>query len=301
MESFLIIVNPAAGRRAGLQTARKVCQLLQAAGKRADIELTAAPGDAYRLARDAVAAGVEIVVGAGGDGTLQEIGRALESTGVALGIIPAGCCNDFARAVGLLRSDSPERLAAVLIRGLQRAVDLGQVGPHRFLTVATFGLGSAVNRFVQGRKLRSRGTLAYLQGVLCVLLRYRASPATLRGDFGERSGQFLMAAIGNAPSFAGNLRITPGAHVSDGLFQVCLVNDVSRLTVLAALGRLFRGTHLAHSAVETFNTRFLEIETTLEHGWICADGESLCRTPCRLEVRPNALRVVADSIGGNPS
>jgi diacylglycerol kinase (ATP) len=187
VESFLIIVNPAAGRRAGPQRARKICKLLRAAGKRAEIALTAAPGDAY------------------------------------------------------------------------------------------------------------------LQGVLCVLLRYRASPATLRGDFGERSGKFLMAAAGNTPSFGGNLRITPGAHVSDGLFQVCLVGDVSRLTVLAALGRLFRGTHLAHSAVEAFNTRFLEIETPLEREWTCADGESLCQTPCRLEVQPNALRVVVGSLGGNPS
>jgi diacylglycerol kinase family enzyme len=80
------------------------------------------------------------------------------------------------------------------------------------------------------------------------------------------------------------------------------VNDVSKLTVLAALGRLFRGTHLTHSAVEAFNTRFLEIDTTAEPGWICADGESLCQTPCRLEVRPKALRVVVDSIPeGSPA
>ena len=74
--------------------------------------------------------------------------------------------------------------------------------------------------------------------------------------------------------------------------------DVSRLAVLSALGRLFRGTHLAHSAVETFDTHFLEIETSLEQPWICADGESLCQTPCRLEVRPQALRVVVDFPSG---
>jgi len=128
-----------------------------------------------------------------------------------------------------------------------------------------------------------------------VLLRYRSSPATLRGDFGERSGRFLLAAIGNTRSCAGNVPITPSASLSDGLFQVCLVDDMSRLAVLAALGRLFRGTHLDHPSVKAFDTRFLEIETAWEPGWICADGESLCQTPCRLEVRPNALRVVAVS------
>jgi diacylglycerol kinase family enzyme len=147
VNSFLIIANPAAGRRAELRRASQVCELLRAGGKRAEIELTAGPGDAYRLAREAVRAGVEVVVGAGGDGTLQEIGRALESTDVALGIIPAGCC-----------------------------------------------------------------------------------------------------------------------------------------------------THLDHAAVETFNTRSLEIETTRQPDWICADGESLCQTPCRLEVQPNALRMVVESV-----
>jgi len=282
----------------GPQRARQVCQLLRAAGKEADIKLTMGPGDAYRLAQEAVQAGVEVVVGAGGDGTLQEISRALESTDVALGLIPAGCCNDFARALGMDRSDAPEHLAAVLIRGQQQAVDLGGVGPHRFLTVATYGLASAVSRFVEGRQLRSRGRLAYLQGIVRVLLRYRASPATLRGDFGERSGRFLLAAIGNTPFCGGHLPLTPQADFRDGLFQVCLVGDVSRLAVLSALGRLFRGTHLAHSAVETFDTHFLEIETSLEQPWICADGESLCQTPCRLEVRPQALRVVVDFPSG---
>ena len=297
-DSFFVIVNPAAGKRPEAQRAHKICALLRAAGKRAELSLTAGPGDACRLAREAVQAGAGVVVGAGGDGTLQEIGRALEATDVALGNIPAGCCNDFARAVGLLRSDSPERLAAVLIQGLQRAVDLGGVGAHRFLTVATFGFSSVANRFVQGRKRRSRGTLAYLLAVLWMLRSYRAPPAILRGDFGERSGRFLLAAIGNTPFCGGHLPLTPQADFRDGLFQVCLVGDVSRLAVLSALGRLFRGTHLAHSAVETFDTHFLEIETSLEQGWICADGESLCQTPCRLEVRPQALRVVVDFPSG---
>jgi diacylglycerol kinase (ATP) len=235
-------------------------------------------------------------VGAGGDGTLREIAGALEATDTALGIIPTGCCNDFARAVGLHRSDSPERLAGLLLQGRQQAVDLGGVGPHRFLTVATFGFASAVNRFVEGRRFPSRGTLAYLYGVLRLLPRYHALPVTLRGDFGERSGSFLLAAVGNTPSFAGNLPITPGAVCGDGLFQVCLVRDVNRFTLLAALGRLFRGTHLDHPAVHAINTRFLEIDTPSGPSWICADGESLCQTPCRLEVRPKALRVV----GGGP-
>ncbi len=445
MESFLIIANPAAGWHAGPPRASQVCELLRAAGKRVELKLTAGSADTYELAQNAVRAGVEVVVGAGGDGTLQQIARALEGTDAALGIIPAGCCNDFARTVGLFRSDSaerlaetlirgrpqavdlgrvgaqrfltvatfglasavnrlvetgprrfrgrlaylygllrllfthratvatvrgdfgersgrilvaaigntpffagnlritpganchdglfqvclvedvsrlrvlaalgiipagccndfartvglfrsdsPERLANVLIRGQPQAVDLGGVGAHRFLTVATFGLASAVNRLVEGRPRRFRGRLAYLYGLLRLLFTHRATVATLRGDFGERSGRILVAAIGNTPSCAGNLRITPGANCRDGLFQVCLVEDMSRLTVLAALGRLWRGTHLDHPAVQAFQTGFLEIETAPGADWICADGESLCPTPCRLEVRREALRVMAD-------
>jgi diacylglycerol kinase (ATP) len=292
MGSFLIILNPTAGRGAGLQRAGHVCDLLRAAGQRAEIKTTAAPGDAYRLALGAVQEGAAVVVGAGGDGTLQEISRALQSTDTALGIIPAGCCNDFGHAVGVFRSDSAERLAGILLEGRPRAVDLGRVGSHRFLTVATFGFASAVSRLIEKRRTGSRGTLAYLGGILRLLRRYRAAPVVLRGDFGERSGRCFTAAVGNTRTCAGRLPITPGADCGDGLFQVCLLDDVSRLTVLALLGPLFRGTHLRHPAVRALNTRFLEIETTAEPGWICADGESLCQTPCRLEIAPGALRVM---------
>ncbi|MEI7732968.1 MAG: diacylglycerol kinase family protein [Verrucomicrobiota bacterium] len=292
MPDFLLIANPASGTQAAPQVALEVKQILEAAGKSVDLHLTTGRGDALAQAREAAQRGIKVVVGCGGDGTLQEVATALENTATTLGLIPRGRCNDFARVMGLYRTDSPARVAAVLLAGRRRAVDLGAVGHQRFLTVATLGFDSEASRFVETRRLWIKGTPAYLYAVLVVLSRFRAPLVRLRGDFGVFEGRILLAATGNAPCYGGAMRIAPGAAPDDGLFQICVVEDVSRFTVLCMLPKVLRGTHGTHPKVRMLVSRSVEIETPEGPQWICADGESLCQTPCRFEVRPRVLQVI---------
>lgn len=293
MPDFVIIANPASGTQAAPWLATRAQELLQAAGKLVELRLTAAPGDARRFAAEAVAQGVPAVVGCGGDGTFQEIATALDGAPAALGLLPSGRCNDFARAVGLRASASPEELVRVLLAGRRRALDLGALGEKRFLTVATLGFDSEVSRFVETHRLWLKGTSAYLYGVLRVLMRFKAPMVRLQGDFGSYQGRVLLAATGNTPSYGGAMRITPGAKPDDGILQVCVVKEVSAFTVLRILPRVLKGTHVTHPAVTLLETRALEIETPEGPQWVCADGETLGQTPCRLEVKPKALQVIA--------
>lgn len=290
---FLIIANPVSGAQAAPQAASRVRDLLRAAGRTVDLQLTTGRGDALVRATQAVGQGTGAVVVCGGDGTLQEVATALDGTGIPLGIIPRGRCNDFAHALGLHRSDPPERLAEILLRGRTQLVDLGAVGDKRFLTVATLGFDSEASRFVETHKLWIKGTPAYLYAVARVLLNLRFPLARLRGDFGVFEGRILLAATGNSPSYGGAMRITPGARLDDGLFHLTVVEQVSRLTVLRMLPRVIKGTHLTHPKVRELVSRSVEIETPEAPVWVCADGESLLQTPCRFEVRPQALRVIA--------
>jgi diacylglycerol kinase (ATP) len=292
MSKFLVIANPAAGRGQPVGLAEWVCRCLRERGAHAELKCTTARGEAQRLARQACEAGVDVVVGAGGDGTLREIASALEGTPVAVGMIPCGRCNDLARACGFSGRESPEELAGILVRGHRQRIDLGTVGGERFLTVATFGFASAVSRFVELRPLPVRGKLAYLYAILRVLMSYRPGPVRLRGESGAREGCYLMAMVANSPYFAGGIPIAPGACPDDNRLRVCLVKNVSRLSLLAALRLVPTGAHLEHPAVEVWDTPFLEFETPQGPEWICADGESLVQTPCRFEVRPRALEVV---------
>jgi len=301
MSDFVIIANPASGTQAAPWLATRARELLQAAGKSVELRLTSGRGDARTFAAEAAAQGVPAVVGCGGDGTQQEIATALDGGATTLGLLPSGRCNDFARALGLAREATPESLVNVLLAGRRRALDLGAFrsppdcapsGEKRFLTVATLGFDSEVSRFVETRRLWLKGTPAYLYGVVRVLLRFRAPLVRLQGDFGVREERLLLAATGNAPSYGGAMLITPGAKLDDGVFQVCIVKEVSAWTVLRILPRVLKGTHVTHPAVTLLETRTLDIATPDGPQWVCADGETLGQTPCRLEVRPKALQAL---------
>lgn len=292
MSDYLLIANPISGARRAPHIAFAVQRLLELAGKKVAMHVTGSRGDARQRAAAAAAQGVKVVVGCGGDGTLQEIATALDGTKTALGIIPRGRCNDFAHALGIEKTDSAEFLAKLLQADKRRTVDLGAVGDRRFLTVATLGFDSEASRYVEKHHLPFRGAPAYLYAVLRILLTYRFPHVKLRGDFGAFEGRILLTATGNAPCYGGAMQIAPGAKLDDGIFQTCIVEKLPRLTVLPMLPRVLKGTHTTHPKVRMASTRFLDVETPEGPQWVCADGETLCQTPCRFEIRPAALQVV---------
>ena len=289
---FVIVANPVSGSHAAPELATRAQELLQRAGKTVRLRVTQARGHAGELAAQAAAEDAGAVVGCGGDGTLQEIAGALDGSQTALGILPRGRCNDFAFAVGLGKQDAPEKLVQALLNGRRQATDLGAMGPKRFLTVATLGFDSEVSRFVETRKLWLKGTPAYVYGIARTLISFRSPLVRLKWDDGELEARLLLAATGNAPCYGGAMRIAPGAQMHDGKFQLCVVRAVSRLTVLRIFPRVMKGTHVSHPAVSLVDARSVEISTPERPVWICADGESLGQTPCKLEVRPGALQVL---------
>lgn len=292
MPEVLIVANPTSGSRAAPELAVRVVDMLRERGVDAELKVTTARGDAQKIAAEAAIAKVRCVVGCGGDGTLQEIATSLSGTPTALGIIPGGRCNDFAHALGMEKNESAENLAAVLAGGKTRAVDLGGMGDRRFLTVATLGFDSDVSRFVETRKLWVKGTLAYLYGIARILPGFKFPLVKLTGDFGVKEGRMLLAATGNAACYGGAMKIAPGAKIDDGVFDICTVDETSRLSILRILPKVMSGDHTSHPAVTMLRTRSLVIETPEGPQYICADGETMGQTPCRFDVLPGALKVV---------
>src|SRR5262249_30396442 len=113
----------------------------------------------------------------------------------------------------------------------------------------------------------------------------------LSGDFGVHEGRVLLAATGNASCYGGAMHIAPGARVDDGVFQLCVVDEVSRFTVARILPRVLKGTHVTHPAVRLFNTKSVRVESLDGPQWICADGETIGQTPMTFEVKPGALKI----------
>ena len=296
---MLLIANPTSGRGRGNRTADAVAGILRAHGIDVTVHRTTASGDAERLAHAAVADGAQrpkCIVACGGDGTIQEVASALAEAQSALGdacpalgLAPAGRCNDFARAFGI--PTDPTTIADVLLNARAMPTDLGRVNGRYFCTVATAGVDADVSSFVDTMRMPLRGTLAYLYGAIRVLIRHRPYEMKITGDFGVIERTLLLASSANTSSYGGAIRIAPNADLSDGQLDLCVVDRVGRLRAIALIPSLLAGRHGRCPAVHFLRTRRLTIESPqpLE---IWADGERIARTPATIEVIPAAIRVL---------
>lgn len=261
--SILIIANPTAGKGRHGRTADAVAAALRARDRRVTVRNTSASGEARDIAARAIdAACPDIIVACGGDGTVQEVADALAHRRnvpacPALGIAPAGRCNDFARALGI--PTDPPAIAAVLADGTPRPIDLGRANGRHFCTVATLGLDAEVSSFVDAMKMPLSGTIAYLYGAFRVLLRYRAPSVRIHGDFGTFDGPIFLASTANTSSYGGGVPIAPGALPTDGELHLCIIRAVSRLRSPALAIRVLRGRHAAASNVRLVTTTHLHI------------------------------------------
>ena len=301
---FQIIANPTSGRKGAPDLAQQILQRLTAAGRKAELTLTKAAGDARKLSAEAVRNGVPIVVGCGGDGTLQEIASSLVNTSTALAILPGGRCNDLALAIKITKKDSIESLLDMILKRKSSKMDLGRFealdasgkaisdSERIFCTVATMGFDTHVSRFVEQNKLPVRGTMAYLYGVVRIISKFEPIPVVFKGDFGVYEQKIILAATGNTATYGGAMQIAPNASPMDGQFDICVVGEISKTTLLRFLPKVYSGKHINHPSVRVLKTKSIEIQTPQEPQWICADGETLGQTPARLTVLSNSLNVI---------
>jgi YegS/Rv2252/BmrU family lipid kinase len=299
MTRCLVVVNPAAGRG---RAADEVRRALQAASLDADVRPTQRPGDAVELAAAARREGFDLVVAAGGDGTVHEVVNGLLRDGIgegvpALGVLPLGSGCDYAKTFDI--PQEPARAAAVLANErAPRVVDVGQVvfraerGPERryFVNIAEVGIGAEVVARASTLPRMLKGAV-YGVAFCLVLPRFRRRDATLTID-GERSESpltNLVVAIGQV--FGGGMRVAPHADPSDGAFDVQLQWG-SKLDYVRGLPKVYKGRHIPHPRIREERAAEIKIDcepaATLE-----ADGEVLGHTPATLRILPSALRLKA--------
>ncbi|MFG2773324.1 diacylglycerol kinase [Streptomyces sp. NPDC048350] len=293
-----LFVNPTAGRGRGAHAAQPAAQAFRDAGFTVRTLLGTDADDALRRAREAVAGGTGALVAVGGDGMISLALQAVAGTRTPLGVVAVGTGNDFARALGLpLRDPSAAgRLAAELLKGGGgRDIDLGRVGDRWFGTVLASGFDSRVND--RGNRMRLPvGRFRYDLAMIAELAAFRPVPYRLTFDDGtERQVEATLVAVGNGTSYGGGMRICAGARMDDGLFDVTVVGDCSRTTLIKVFPRVYRGTHLDHPAVTVHRVRSLTLDAPGVTGY--ADGEPLGPLPLTAVCVPGALRVLAPPAG----
>jgi diacylglycerol kinase (ATP) len=307
-----IVFNPAAGQATKVRSAiDRATTLWQVQGWIVNIEPTQCAGDGTRIAREAVAGGINIVVAAGGDGTVNEVMNGLVNTDVALGVLPAGTVNIWAREMGLPMDIQQSAVALLEAKWCQ--IDVGRARsisprirwlPRRrittkpasaidryFLLMAGVGFDAAVTEGVNSIEKKYLGAIAYVKQALQMIYQYQGSHLTIYLDDKKVRGRVLMVIVGNSQLYGGVIKFTLNALVDDGLLDVCIVKGRSMLKApLRLLSILFRSHHLDdrieyHRATQI---RFLSRKPVP----IQIDGDYLGTTPMRFEVVPKSLWVL---------
>lgn len=285
---IFIIFNPAAkGERAVQQTSR-----LQSLLPQARFLLTEGPGDATRLTREAVSQGAELVVAAGGDGTVNEVVNGINGSGTPLGILPIGSVNVYALELGI-----PQGLdeAAELFRcpeQLQiRQVDLLQANDRYFVQLAGVGLDAETVRQTDHEFKKIFGPLSYVFTCADLAGKEHAPLHLVEGSGREHTGTFVL--VGNGRFYGGPFSFFPEARLDDGNLDVCLFKKLTRFDLLRYFrGALTYGAHVNFPDVEYFKTDRLKVTTEGEVPFE-VDGEFQGVCPVDFKVCPGALRVVA--------
>lgn len=292
--SPLIIVNPTAG--AG-RAARLVPWLRERLGPRPEAELhvTRRPGDAEEMAADAARHGHDRVVAVGGDGTVQEVVNGLlrQSGTVELGIVPVGSGNDLARSLGL--PTDPAEAWKLAMGRVTLPIDAARArngaGQERwFASAGGIGFDAQVATAMADRRGWQAGRAGYLLTTLSELRRFENCRVEITLDGETFSRAALFVAVANGAYYGGGMHIAPDAKLDDGRLDICVVGDISRLTVLRELPNLYRGTHVRNPAVSMHTARTIEIDG--DSGTrIHLDGEPFGALPLRVSISPHAFSV----------
>lgn len=283
------VVLSSLATRTSSRRAKQALKRLQQWGWRLELVETRAPGHATEIAAEAVRRNDDVVVAAGGDGTINEVIQALAHSETALGVLPLGLENIWAKEIGI--GSDVQDAARCLTDGQCRRVDLGQAGSRYFLLMASLGIDSLIVQEVTRESKLRLGETAYLLTGLKMLASFRGVDIAV--SLGDRSlrRRALLVVVGNTRLYAGRVRITPEARVDDSLLDICLFNQGDLLTQSRYVVSVLAGLHLGTPGIEYFRAPKLTIEANPE--WpVQADGDIVGSTPMLFRSVPQALRAI---------
>jgi len=289
-----VILNPAAGRGAARRVESIVARAFRAQGWAVDVVRTEGPGHAQVLAAQAVRQGAKHVVAVGGDGTVHEVANGLlgGNTDAALGVVPIGSGNDFAKLLGLFGHD-PLHAVARLVTARSRRFDAGRVAGEWFVNSVGFGFAPAVVK-TRNRMQHLRGFLSYLVPVVQTFFQFEPMVFDVTAAGFHERGYMMMIEVCNGTTSGGSYRFAPDADPADGKLDVCLIRRVSLPRFLVAIPRVMRGTHVKMREVALIKTAKLVVRSPERPLLLHVDGE--LREPgvneCTVELERGRLNVL---------
>lgn len=282
-----VIANPTSGR-GGKDTIHQVQAYLRLRGAKVDLFETSKRGDALQAAREARNEDVDIVVGAGGDGTINEIVNGLAGSDIPLGIIPLGTVNVFALETGIPMD--PARACDLILGGSPKKVNLGRVNDRYFLLMGGVGFDAYVVYGLDIRLKRLSGRLSYILTAIGRGLTYQSSPLEIELDNGQKVNGYG-AVVGNMKYYGGTMSITPFADMERNDLDVCIFKSKGFGNILRYTWGIIQKRHLTYPDVEYHTVKNLKIKSKGKT-YIQADGDVVGQLPAKFSIAEEGITVI---------
>lgn len=265
---ILFLINPKSGVGGKGSIVRSIRELVDKNKYIVDIKKTQYVAHATELAKDAVSRGVDVVVAVGGDGTVNEVARALVDSETALGIIPCGSGNGLARHLGI--PIDVRRAIEFLNKAVPVKVDYGKINNIPFFCTCGVGFDALVSSsFARGTR---RGLLGYMNQTLVDWLNYKPEIYEIESESFKKRYKAFLIACGNASQYGNNAYISPNASMSDGLLSVTILEPFTAADVPVILGQLFGRSLTRNGHIKTLEAKWLRIKRHTP-GPVHFDGE----------------------------
>lgn len=282
---FLLLANPTSGAGQGRNVIADVIKELKAR----EISFSDISGSSYEsavlnLRSSLKRTNPEAVIVVGGDGMVHLAIQELAGTDVPLILIPAGTGNDFARTMNL-DLDLPVASLSYALTHQPTSVDLGRVNGMYFAEILSTGFDSMVNE--RANRMRIRSKIKYDLAMLLELPVFEPLEYEISVDGRQVTTPAMLIAVANGISYGGGMKICPNSDIQDGLFDLMILEPVSKIEFLKVFPKVFKGTHITHPKVRILQGKKITINSK---AIAYADGERIGQLPITAEIAPGALR-----------
>jgi diacylglycerol kinase (ATP) len=290
---LLMLVNPNAGKKQGRSVAEKSLEIFQKQKVQVDCCYSQYTGHLSEIAEQEVNNSWDGIIAVGGDGTLFEVingmMRGNENLPLPLGIIPVGTGNSFSRDLVIKNHDNAMQK---ILKNQIRQIDIGKCvcTNETFYFINILGFGFVADVAQKAAAFKKWGDLSYVIGVFIITMKLESYGLDFEIDGVSYQRENIFVEICNSTKTGGDMIMAPQAKIDDGLLDVVLLNKTSRLRLLSALPKIFKGTHIHMPEVETFIAREIQFRP-VNAKILTPDGEITGQTPIAVSVLPGKLKI----------
>ena len=276
---WLVAVNPTSGHGKGALFGVRVTDYLSSKGVKYQV-FSAQNAHLLRTEIEGALDSQEFegVISVGGDGLAHLILQLAVPRRIPFAIIPAGTGNDIVRTLGWSLDDLDSYLGQILSTSA-RSIDLGNVDSEWFAAILSTGFDSVVNERANSLKW-PKGPQRYNAAIALELPKFQPIEYEITMDSSTITTEAMLIAVGNGRSYGGGMLVCPQAQLRDGLFDVMILEPVSKIEFLKVFPKVFSGSHISHPAVKTYRTSKISINADAV---AYADGERIGHAPVSAE------------------